>query len=1128
MSNTLGNAMGRLGRAKLHRSLCRWFLVGSLPPLYCQADSLRHFSRLLLLVLLLNPLPSENVANTACSARRYSIGNQHRCAEISACILRLRGSGNNFDHDDIDELSDNLEGLKLYVQEQRNSPDANELINDSCESEAEALIESEAANEDEYCYKMKQRVDQLLRYHGPTAVSEEDARKIASMMLEAIEEERELKNQSKFNTLKSGSPPVVTPAWELFLLKIFGDDIHAMCNLAYSVYKQEMDVEKAIQYLGIVLRMDPNEKSKEYYMLEQNERPTREELIERGLEVRDLDELYKNFSEYLRSDELKEIVETSNIQMTYQEVIECLNVSRERVHHVFDEDADEIYKPVSHPAGPDGRTSYSRAFSYLGEIYLDYYDQAPKAESLFQMALSYDPSNVHALYMLATAIWKAATLIGENESMVMPDGQICARDVYIERAAHLFQEAAKLAPDDVVLRSHIARFLVKEFVDVEQAKDLLEVALAVDPNEPDVYHASAVLLHEVSVLHAQAGNMEESVDCELEMEKAWKCALALHPAHPYAVHDYGNFLQKTLRFNEAETLFKNSLVLHPKRPKLLWQYAFMLQCFRSDDLAALEYFSRALESDPLHLPSIISIAQIHHSIGRNVELAEKYYQEALKFDPSNVEVLCNSGLLLFEAFDQADLAIDHFERALRTNPSHVPTLCNFGMLLMTREDKPSLERAEALLSLAVSLAPDHSDSARNLAILKSFNLLNRSFPLAICPQRESAEDNFEQLLQIRPEFQMATSLNTFIEVIQDKDPWRLERMMINNSHVYEMQIKADSILGDLKSYVTSRIDFIHELLSGEERLDMKLLLLTCIASLERNLDSHFMPLSESKVSEGSSSSFKESQLAPWKELLQLLGSLNQDLQKACRERISDALCALGQLFFEEGHPKSHQLFLKAIELDPQNAVAFNNLAVNLEHNCRISPCSTKHLMSPFRSDYSKNASLHFISQTAIWKECGQGCDWIFFANNTLQSSIPEGNWIGRNHIRDIPTEVDHVDISFLENTTSLLIEIGAIQDEETDVVNAFLQSLRLSPNEATVLANLGGFLQDCILAQSLSQQLSNMKSLQSDHTNYLDVVNVCERCGETSVRKSSTTATQPCWSEHQPSIVHVLCGGKIE
>ena len=446
---------------------------------------------------------------------------------------------------DMEDPSDNdqeLEDLKIYAEGQRKAYDANEQ-NDSYESEAEALSESEAAAGYDCSNRLKQRIDQFVKNNGPTAASEEDARKITLMLLEAFEEEHEARNQSKHNLLKGGPPVTVTPVWESFMVKFLSDDIHAMCNFAYSMYKEEMDVEKAMKYLTMVLSMDPNEKSKEYYILEENERPTREELVESGLEVGDLDEFYKNVTEYLQSDELREIIESSKLNMSYEEVIACLNVTRDKLHHVFDEDADEIYKPVSHPAGPDGRTSYSRAFSYMGEIYLDYYDQAPKAESLFQIALSYDPANVHALYMLATAIWKAATLIGENESMIMHDGQSCARTVFIERASHLFREAAKLAPDDVVLHSHLARFFIKEYGDVKQAQDLLEISLSIDPSEPDVCHACAVLLHEVAILHSEAGHVEDTASCEQEMEKAWKYALSLHPAHPHAVHEYGNFLQ---------------------------------------------------------------------------------------------------------------------------------------------------------------------------------------------------------------------------------------------------------------------------------------------------------------------------------------------------------------------------------------------------------------------------------------------------------------------------------------------------------------------------------------------------------------------------------------------------------
>jgi len=148
---------------------------------------------------------------------------------------------------------------------------------------------------------------------------------------------------------------------------------------------------------------------------------------------------------------------------------------------------------MPHPNGADGRVAYAKALCSMGDIALNFYNRALVAEGYLQSALALDPHNALAKCLWAVCIWRSGGAMRQGDSVTMPGGAKWTRADFIDKTDELLLEAASLDPSHPTIVGHACAFLIEEREDYGTAQDYLHAALRLEPSDPDLYHAYALL-----------------------------------------------------------------------------------------------------------------------------------------------------------------------------------------------------------------------------------------------------------------------------------------------------------------------------------------------------------------------------------------------------------------------------------------------------------------------------------------------------------------------------------------------------------------------------------------------------------------------------------------------------------
>jgi len=146
---------------------------------------------------------------------------------------------------------------------------------------------------------------------------------------------------------------------------------------------------------------------------------------------------------------------------------------------------------------------------------------------------------------------------------------------------------------------------------MNRMKPALDKALELDPNLPDA--------------HAGLGIIQQFAQYDIAAaETSFIRALELDPDNVYACYEYGRFLSRTGRPDEALTKFRWALELDPLSPQPLEGIAFVYSDTRQYD-KALEYWQAVLELAPGHEDANFNLIWINLGIlmeqGRYAEVA---------------------------------------------------------------------------------------------------------------------------------------------------------------------------------------------------------------------------------------------------------------------------------------------------------------------------------------------------------------------------------------------------------------------------------------------------------------------------------------------------------------------------
>ena len=411
-----------------------------------------------------------------------------------------------------------------------------------------------------------------------------------------------------------GSRRWVRPAWERFTEGVMGLDINALCNYGYSLWKEKKNVAGAERLLRRVLAMDPALPCRNITIGSRAECLSREQLVASGLEIGDIHAfLTHNMTEIFSRPAVRAalshvLAHGSNSNASHAAALGHAGKGEESPPHELDYlrslveggvpasqwlqpgDVHEVYSGVldlpdsiPHPDGPDGRVAYARALCAMGEIALNFYEREAEAEVYLQQALQLDPENALAKCWWGVCILRSGGALAPGETVAMPGGNMWTRDDFVDKAEEFLLAAARLQPTNPVVVGCASCFLIEEREQYDIAQDLLQQALQLEPSEPELYHAYSLLQLKGGAAAAQALATTEGAraaqellrTCEAEAGKAWRMALALHPAHLPSVCAFSSWLFVQQQYAAAEQLVKTALRIHPNSAALLLRLAHL-------------------------------------------------------------------------------------------------------------------------------------------------------------------------------------------------------------------------------------------------------------------------------------------------------------------------------------------------------------------------------------------------------------------------------------------------------------------------------------------------------------------------------------------------------------------------
>mmetsp|Transcript_1917 Transcript_1917/g.4527 ORF Transcript_1917/g.4527 Transcript_1917/m.4527 type:complete len:175 (-) Transcript_1917:1-525(-) len=142
---------------------------------------------------------------------------------------------------------------------------------------------------------------------------------------------------------------------------------------------------------------------------------------------------------------------------------------------------------------------------------------------------------------------------------------------------------------------------------------------------------------------------------------------------------------------EAETALRRVLLVDPDDAKTLFALGELMHDVRGDKIEAQDFYERAIESQPDHLPALKRLAWLHtqrrfdtNEYGAYEEAlqhkrdddAEACYRKAVKVCPHDPDVLGGFGSFMYHVKRDQEQAQECFSTAVQLNPNHVESHIN--------------------------------------------------------------------------------------------------------------------------------------------------------------------------------------------------------------------------------------------------------------------------------------------------------------------------------------------------------------------------------------------------------------------------------------------------------------------
>ncbi len=291
-------------------------------------------------------------------------------------------------------------------------------------------------------------------------------------------------------------------------------------------------------------------------------------------------------------------------------------------------------------------------------------------------------------------------------------------------AQQLYNIAIKMEPNNANYNMNYAQFLSK-VNEYDKADELYREAIQIEPNNTTFLMNYAQFLSKVS---------EYS-----KAEEQYRKVIQIEPNNTTFLMNYAQFLFKINEYDKAEKQYREAIQDEPNNATLLGNYAQFLSNNRNGYDKAEELYRKAIEIEPDHAVNLGNFAVFLTDVRNKYEEAQKFYLKSIKIGPKNGNNLGNYAGFLTQIKAEYVEAEQVFCTTILIEPYNNPNIGDYALILTYFRNE--FDEAEKLYSKAIQMEPDNATYIGNFA----------RFLTNIRGNHEEAEKLYREAINIEPE-----------------------------------------------------------------------------------------------------------------------------------------------------------------------------------------------------------------------------------------------------------------------------------------------------------------------------------------------------------------------------------------
>ena len=534
-----------------------------------------------------------------------------------------------------------------------------------------------------------------------------------------------------------------------------------------------------------------------------------------------------------------------------------------------------------------------------------------QAQQMAEEVLKVAPSNIEALLLLGNAY------AGQKE---------------IDMSVRQYEKVLALDPDNLKATLNLAAAELRKN-DLVQAEAMFDQALQKHPEAIEAHLA-------IAAFYLSDKRIQET-------ENQLKQAFDIDPSDSRSVYALVSFYRSQNMTDDAEQVYKQAILKRPQDREPRWGLAnFYIQ--QKKPAAAIEVLNEMLGKNPEDINAKLRIAELYMN-QKDAAKADEEVRSVLALNKNTPEAHYLLGRLMLSKSDSAQAA-QEFDAAIRLNPSMpAPYLEKANMLISSGDLQGAQGVLEALLQRDRSNLLVRGALAKVLAQLQKPRdaLQQAQAVLASMPYNEDAIVASGDALRTLGKLQEAKVEYIKLSELQPQNPYYWHRLgsveaMLGDSVSASVHFRKAV---ELRPEFTAAInDYINQFLAAKHYdaalKELDRLMNTSAPQDEIHRFRGQVYLSKENIPAAEAEFQKAVEINPQNyQIYILLGQLNlgrNNLPQAIREvdRLLSKNNKLAPAFLLKGYylqiakdiPGAIINYRKSLELDPENAVAANNLA----------------------------------------------------------------------------------------------------------------------------------------------------------------------------------------------------------